>query len=72
LATSYYEAHPRQADPSTGRTYPYNYHGIVVYQTRNEQRLLDGLFVVPFFLAGAGILISVVKCGEKFARTPRH
>ena len=34
-----YEARPKEADPSTGRTIPFNVHGTDIYLTRDEQKI---------------------------------
>ena len=60
-ATNYLDTNPHTPDSATGRTYPYNYHGIVIYLTATEQRRLDFFGYFPFVLFGAGALIAEVK-----------
>ena len=70
LTASYFNSHPRHPDPTMGRIYPYNYHEIVVYQTRAEQRLLDIFAYSPFVLFGGAFLIAVVKLKMKIELRP--
>lgn len=58
----YIETLPRRADPSVGRVYPYNYHGIVLWRSREEERHVDSLEYVSGFLFLGGALIAVLKC----------
>lgn len=59
--TRYLQALPRVPDQNTGRVYPGNIHGIVVYQTRAEQMRLDltqDISIGVFFL---GLLIGALE-----------
>lgn len=63
----YFDSHePTDADPRSGRIFPLNTHGSVVYLTADEHRLLYGLIylgavfflltVVSFYLEKIGIV----------------
>jgi hypothetical protein len=71
LATHYFNTRPHNPDPSTGRIYGYNYHGIVVYLTDTEQHRLDLFTYLPIFLFGGGTLIAVGKLKMKIGLQPR-
>ena len=57
----YLRALPRTPDQTTGRVYPRNIHGIIVFQTHAEQRRLDltqDISIGVFFL---GLLIGALE-----------
>ncbi len=66
FSTHYGNANPTTADPGSGRIYPHNYHGRVVYLNEDElltMRLAEGALVigvVGFVVAGrlAGLFRS--------------
>jgi hypothetical protein len=61
LSTDYLDRLPRSADVATERIYPFNYHGLVFYQTYAEKVRLDALLYVAASLAAAGLSIVVFK-----------
>ena len=58
----YIKTLPRSPNPSIGRVYPYNYHGIVLWRSRAEKRTVDSLEYLSVFLFLGGALIAVLKC----------
>jgi hypothetical protein len=58
----YIETLPRQPNPSVGRIYPYNYHGIVLWRTLAEKTRVNLLEYLSFVLFLAGALIADLKC----------
>ena len=70
LSAYYFSARPHNPDPSAGRIYGYNYHGIPVYLTDNEEHLLDFFTYLPAFLFGVGTLIAIVKLKMKIGLQP--
>lgn len=58
----YIDTLPRHPNPSIGRIYPYNYHGIVLWQTLAEKTQVNSLEYVSFILFLGGALIAVLKC----------
>lgn len=48
--TYYYQVLPRKADTTTGQIIPYNYHGLIIYESTREH-----LFALAF-LIGSGVL----------------
>ena len=51
---------PRRPDASSGRLYPLNTHGHLVYLNKQEDARLTGLTVLTFGLFGTAILIDVL------------
>lgn len=48
--TYYYQVLPRQAVTATGQIIPYNYHGLIIYESAREH------FFALAFLVGSGAL----------------
>jgi hypothetical protein len=67
LEAHYFAILPREPNPSIGRVYPYNHHGIVFWQTRTEKRRLDLLFLGAWFLMLGGVSIAYWKDSASFA-----
>ena len=61
LQETYFDKLPRQPNAATGHVYPYNYHGIVLYETRDEQRRLEFMEYAAGFLSAAGVFIAIFK-----------
>jgi hypothetical protein len=61
LSTGYFETLPRSPNFAEGRIYPFNYHGLVFYQTYAEKIRLDALLYAAIFLAVAGLSIAAFK-----------
>jgi hypothetical protein len=58
---------PRRPAPASGRVYPLNVHGIVVYQTRAERNRLDEILYSSIaILAASGLMAAIHQ--KKFGR----
>jgi hypothetical protein len=51
---------PRHPEVASGRTYPRNIHGIVVYQNRSEYRFLEAVQYCSMAVFASSFLMSVV------------
>jgi hypothetical protein len=61
LSTRYLDSLPRFPNVAEGRIYPFNYHGLVFYQTHAEKLRLDALLYAAIFLVAAGLSIAAFK-----------
>lgn len=52
---------PRSPNPTTGRIYPRNIHGIIVYQTHAEQLRLDLMDEISTGVFFAGLIIGAIE-----------
>ncbi|MGO9517739.1 MAG: hypothetical protein ACLPND_11890 [Candidatus Korobacteraceae bacterium] len=52
---------PRVPDPTTGRVYPLNIHGVVVFQTHAEKLRLDLTDYISFGVFALGGLIGAIE-----------
>jgi drug/metabolite transporter superfamily protein YnfA len=66
LESHYFATLPREPNPSIGRVYPYNHHGIVFWQTQTEKRRLDLLEYMGWFLILGGMSIAYWKDRSSF------
>lgn len=58
LWSHYLHVLPRVADPTIGRVYPRNIHGIVVFQTHAEKLRLDLIDDISISVFFAGLIIG--------------
>jgi hypothetical protein len=78
----YLDTMPRWPSPEERRTVPRNIHGILVYQTPEEDRKLDCMEYASMGVFGAGLLLGLVylekwsarqaRAGEKDDRVSEH
>lgn len=71
ISTHYLDAMPRSAAPEEMRTVPRNIHGVVVYQTEEENRKLNEIewSSVGVFMVGLGLgLVYLEKWGSQRVR----
>jgi hypothetical protein len=63
ISTHYLDVMPRLPQPQALRTIPRNIHGIVVYQTEQEDRRLDQVEYgsVGVFLIGLGLGLTYLE-----------
>ena len=57
MSRYYQQALPRSAAPKNGHVYPRNNHGVIVYYSRRDKLIEDGLFYTGFILALVGGLL---------------
>ena len=57
----YFDTLPRRPDPASGRVYPLNIHGIVVFQTHAEKLRLDLTDNISFGVLALGGLICALE-----------
>ncbi len=69
LGEQFTHTRPREANPSTGRIYPLNNHGYVVYLTNSEQHRLHILVWTAAFSFLIAVLIGVFI--KKSSRRPK-
>jgi hypothetical protein len=50
LMDYYYKTLPRNPDLTTGHTYPYNFHGIIIYETHSQFTLKNALSTSSMYL----------------------
>lgn len=55
----YFNSLPRSPDPKTGHIYPDNFHGIAVYETREERIRLYAVEYPSFALSVVGIILGL-------------
>ncbi len=68
ISTHYLETLPRDATPAEGRTVPREIHGIVVYQTEQEDRKLSKIEYSSVGVFVIGVVLGVVYL-EKWGAT---
>jgi hypothetical protein len=61
VSTGYLGTLPRSPDAAAGRIYPFNYHGLVFYQTYAEKIRLDALLYAAILMAAVGLSIAAFK-----------
>jgi hypothetical protein len=66
----YVDTRPARPDPSQGRVYVLNNHGIYRYLTKQEDNLLTETTVIAFGLAVCSGLIRYFILGEKDKKPP--
>jgi hypothetical protein len=67
----YLDTMPRWPSPEERRTVPRNIHGILVYQTPEEDRKLDRIEYASITVFGAGLLLGLVYLEKWGARQAR-
>ncbi len=66
--SDYAENLPRSPNPATGNIYPLSIHGLVVYQTLRERRLLDNWDHWSWGIAIFGFVLAMIhewRWGER-------
>jgi len=61
LSTDYLNRLPHSPNVADGRIYPFDYHGLVFYQTHAEKVRLDALLYAAIVLAAVGLSIAAFK-----------
>ena len=64
LYNNYLHILPRSPDQITGRVYPVNDHGIIVYQNREERRTLLLVQYTAFSSLAVSAVVSVLHQGR--------
>lgn len=57
----YHRKLPRQPDEATGHIYPYNFHGIAIFETHAQKVLVEALEFSAIFLFMSGVAIAIFK-----------
>lgn len=56
---------PKSPDRTIGRVYPLNSHGAIVYLTRQERFVINGLQALAAVTFGTGVILDVLSRGSR-------